>query len=266
MNKFLSVLIIGLSFGAVAQTTDTVEGRIEMRLERLEQLVKVEKAHLYLPQQEQRQVLTQINQAIQTLRRQGPVPEPELSNLTCSKRSNGLYYPTDRTTFEIVGSTSYQAGHADFQSCEASLPGPYDTRACFKQSNGLFYTVDAKTGAILGSNSYQAGYATHQECKMTIPRPYAEYACAKQSNSLFYPVEAQNYTLVGSNSYQAGHAAIADCVRTLPVRNENLVCFKQSNSLYYPFNLMTRQIVGSTSYSAGYADHMSCAQIVRPRG
>lgn len=266
MNKILSALFIGLSFSAVAQTTDTVEGRIEMRLERLEQLVKVEKAHLYLPQQEQRQVLTQINQAIQTLRRQGPIPEPELSNLTCSKRSNGLYYPTDRTTFEIVGSTTYQAGYADFQSCEASLPGPYETRACFKQSNGLFYPSDAKTGSLLGSNTYQAGHAVLEDCKQTLPRPYAEYACAKQSNGLFYPIEAATYTLVGSNTYQAGHAVISECVRTLPVRNEQLVCFKQSNSLYYPYNLTTRQIVGSTSYSAGYADHASCAQIVRPRG
>ncbi|MFP5387133.1 MAG: hypothetical protein ACLGHN_13725, partial [Bacteriovoracia bacterium] len=155
MKKFISAFVICLSLSAVAQT-EPVEVRIERRFDRLQDLVKIEKAHLYLTIEEQHQVLKNINQAIQLLRLEGPNPQPQV-RLTCSKRSNSLFYPTNLETFEIVGSPSYQAGYPDFQSCQASLPGPYDTRACFKQSNSLFYPSDAGTGAILGSNSYQAG-------------------------------------------------------------------------------------------------------------
>ena len=76
MKCFLIAAISLMSFSSFAQSTST-ESRIELRLERLNDLVQRERAHRFLSEAQKTEVLRNINAAILMIRAdQNPNPNP----------------------------------------------------------------------------------------------------------------------------------------------------------------------------------------------
>lgn len=74
MKSFLFLALSFISFSTFAQNIP-IESRIELRLERLNDLVLKERAHQYLNEAQKREVLQNINQAISAIRAdQTPIP------------------------------------------------------------------------------------------------------------------------------------------------------------------------------------------------
>ncbi len=137
------------------------------------------------------------------------------SKLICTKNSNGLFYPSDSTSGQIIGTTSYNGGYSNLDECRSSLPTRGEKISCFKQSNGMFYPSKPESGSVIGSNSYNAGHNSIGECKVTLPKRRAVNACYKQSNGLFYPVTAETGTVIGSTSYNAGFNDHESCLKVI---------------------------------------------------
>jgi hypothetical protein len=91
-----------------------------------------------------------------------------VSPMICAKQNNGMFYPAKRATGEVVGDTSYNAGHAKLSDCRDTLPKVADATTCFKRTNGLYYPTNSTTGAVIGSTAYSAGYAGITECLASV--------------------------------------------------------------------------------------------------
>jgi hypothetical protein len=137
------------------------------------------------------------------------------SDYICMRQSNGLFYPSTRDG-KIMGSTSYNSGYSDINTCKSSLPPARALLFCAKQSNGLFYPSLTETFAIVGSTSYSAGHAMVAECQATLPtRRRQDVTCYKQSNGLYYPSNAMTGQIIGSSSYSAGYSQLGECRNTI---------------------------------------------------
>ena len=136
------------------------------------------------------------------------------SKLICTKQSNSLFYPTDSTNGQVVGTTSYNAGYSSLEDCRSTLPTRGERITCFKQSNSLFFP-SRLDGSVIGSTSYNAGHSSISDCKATLPRRRAVSACFKQSNGLYYPVTAETGAVIGSTSYNAGFSDHQSCLKVI---------------------------------------------------
>ncbi|MCJ8277503.1 MAG: hypothetical protein HRT44_11850, partial [Bdellovibrionales bacterium] len=117
--RLLSLLAILVSFNiSVAQDGNKIKKmstNINQRLQAFQNYSK-------LTNDERRSIRAELRYLGELLDDLGIGGTTPLFEYACAKQNNGRFYPVDKNTFEIIGSTSHNASYPDQQSCKETLP------------------------------------------------------------------------------------------------------------------------------------------------
>lgn len=152
MKSLLLAVVATISFGALAQPNTTTEFRIENRLERLVELVQRERAHRFLNENQKRNVLQNINEAIQSIKAdntpnpgphnpgpQNPNPGP-MNRITVEGK-------LENTNFSFEGLTTGQI----FNQCSDWV------RTRYSQADELYVSINGNAYIRQTTSSYWYG-------------------------------------------------------------------------------------------------------------